>query len=129
MFNYFFNNIRINFFGIPTYPSSFCLDLHKLYYFFFVLIEIVFDPCLFKELTISLLKSIKTSSTILITFLSVTLRPLMNLVSIFSSSNSFLFLGLPPCTTIIDRPSLLSILISSIKLLKIPLSIKHSHHI
>ena len=46
--------------------------------FFFVCIEIASEPILFKEFTISLLKSIKTVSTISIIFLSVTLRPLIN---------------------------------------------------
>ena len=43
------------------------------------------DPNFLRELTISLLKSIKTSSTILIIFLSVTLKPLINFETNFFS--------------------------------------------
>ena len=54
----------------------------------------------------SLLKSINTSSTISIMLLSVTLKPFINLETIFFS-NSLLILGPPPCTTIIERPNFL----------------------
>ena len=81
-------------------------------------------PSFFKELTISLLKSINTSSTVFMTFLSVTLKPLINFETIFFLSNSLLILGPPPCTTIIERPNLLSTYISDINVLnKLGLSI------
>ena len=54
------------------------------------------EPNLFRELTISLLKSIKTSSTVSIIFLSVTLNPFINFETIFFLSNSLLILGPPP---------------------------------
>ena len=57
-------------------------------------------------------------------FLSVTLKPLMNLVVIFDFSSSLLILGPPPCTTTIERPNLFKIPISSIKLLNMLLSIR-----
>ena len=92
--------------------------------FIFVLTGTAFVPFFAKEFTISLLKSIKTFSTIDITFSSVTLSPLINLVFIFSFFSSLSILGPPPCTIIIDKPNLFSKLMSSIKLLKISLSIK-----
>ena len=52
--------------------------------FIFVLTGTAFVPFFVKEFTISLLKSIKTFSTIDMTFSSVTLSPLINLVFIFS---------------------------------------------
>ena len=61
-----------------------------------VLIDIALEPLLFKVLTISLLKSIKTSSTILITLSSVTLKPFIKSVCIFFLSNSLFILGPPP---------------------------------
>ena len=57
-----------------------------------VLIDIALEPLLFKVLTISLLKSIKTSSTILITLSSVTLKPFIKSVCIFFLSNSLFIL-------------------------------------
>ena len=72
----------------------------------------------------SLLKSINTFSIILIIFWSVTLNPLINFVWILDLSNSLFILGPPPWTTTIDNPNLFNILMSSIKLLKISLSIK-----
>ena len=90
----------------------------------FVFTGIAFVPFFIKEFTISLLKSIKTFSTIDITFSSVTLSPLINLVFIFSFLSSLSILGPPPCTIIIDKPNLFSKLMSFIKLLKISLSIK-----
>jgi len=53
-------------------------------------------PNFFRELTISLLKSINTSSTVSIIFLSVTLKPLINFDTIFFLSNSLFILGPPP---------------------------------
>ena len=46
--------------------------------------------------SISLLNSIKTSSTTLIVFLSVTLRPFIKALSTFSSLNLLLILFPPP---------------------------------
>ena len=65
-------------FGIPTKPSSLASGITSMILFFCVCIEIASEPILFKEFAISLLKSIKTVSTIFMIFLSVTLRPLMN---------------------------------------------------
>ena len=78
----------------------------------FVLTETALDPFLLSETTISLLKSIRTFSTILITFLSVTLKPFINLVWILFFFNSLSILGPPPCTIIIERPNLFNILMS-----------------
>ena len=53
-------------------------------------------PILFKDETISSLKSIKTFSTILIIFSSVILNPLKNFDSMLDLSNSLFILGPPP---------------------------------
>ena len=71
----------------------------------------------------SLLKSINTSSTISIMLLSVTLKPFINLETIFFFSNSLLILGPPPCTTIIESPNFFKTCISEMKLLNTFLSI------
>ena len=70
-----------------------------------------------KALTISLLNSIITFSTILIIFSSVTLSPIINLLSIFNSSSFFLIPNPPPCTNKGVNPNFFRIAISSIKLL------------
>ena len=90
---------------------------------FFVLIETPFVPFSSNDLTISLLKSIRTFSTIFIIFLSVTLKPLINFDLMFDLSNSLFILGPPPCTTITESPNSFNIFKSDIKLLKISLSI------
>ena len=66
--------------GIPTKPSSCLSGITLITLFILEFLEIAFAPYLFKELTISLLKSINTFSTILITFSSVTLKPFINFV-------------------------------------------------
>ena len=110
--------------GFPTNPSSLDSGIIFITLFFLVWIEIPSVFFFFKESTMSLLKSIRTSSTILIIFLSVTLKPLINFDWIFDLSNSLLILGPPPWITAIERPNLFKTLISSIKLLNIFLSIK-----
>ena len=64
--------------GIPTKPNSFASGITSIILLFFVCIETPLEPFLSKFSTISSLKSIKTDSTILIIFLSVTLKPLIN---------------------------------------------------
>ena len=66
-------------FGVPTNPSSLTSGITSIILLFFVFIDIALDPFFFKEATISLLKLIKTVSTMFITLSSVTLSPLINL--------------------------------------------------
>ena len=110
-------NWELILFGIPTKPSSFLSGLTSIILLFFVWKDTAFEPNFFKFWTISSLKSIRTSSTTLIIFLSVTLNPSINFDSIFFLSNSLFILGPPPWTIITDRPNLLRILTSKIKLL------------
>ena len=65
-------------FGIPTKPSSFTSGTTSIILFSLVLIAKALEPIFFKEETISLLKSIKTDSTIFIIFSSFTLDPFIN---------------------------------------------------
>ena len=108
--------------GIPTKPSSSCSGIISITLSFFVCNDAAWEPIFFREFTISSLKSISTVSTTFIIFSSVTLRPLINLDSIFCLDNSLFILGPPPCTTTTCKPSLLSTLKSLIKLSKIFLS-------
>ena len=64
--------------GIPTNPSSSASGVTLMILFFLVWIETASVPNFFKDSTISLLKSIKTDSTMFIIFSSVTLKPLIN---------------------------------------------------
>ena len=68
---------------MPTYPSSLLSGIILIMLFTFELIDTALEPFLFRESTISLLKSIKTFSTIEITSLSVTLSPFINFDWIF----------------------------------------------
>jgi len=82
--------------GIPTNPSSLVSGVTLMILFFFVWIDTASVPNFFKESTISLLKSIKTDSTMFIIFSSVTLKPLINFDLIFDLSSSLFILGPPP---------------------------------
>ena len=53
-------------FGIPTKPNSSDSGATSITLFFFVFIETAFDPFSIKDLTMSSLKSMRTSSTIFI---------------------------------------------------------------
>jgi hypothetical protein len=68
-----------------------------------------------KTSIILLLNSIITFSTISIIFLSVTLRPIINLLSIFNLSNFFFMPNPPPCINMGVKPSFFKIATSSIK--------------
>ena len=65
-------------FGIPTNPSSSASGITSITLFFFEFRETAFAPSSTKEFTISSLKSMRTFSTTLIIFSSVTLNPLIN---------------------------------------------------
>ena len=89
---------------MPTKPSSSSSGLTNIILFSFVVIDFVAHFWSLKVFIISLLNSIKTSSTTLIVFLSVTLRPFIKVLSIFSLLNLLLILFPPPCKIIGVNP-------------------------
>ena len=83
------------FFGLPTNPKSFCSGTTSIILFFLTVIACTLQPQLINFSIISEFNSDKASSTTLIVFSSVTLKPSTNFVEIFCSSN-FFFIFFPP---------------------------------
>ena len=83
-----------------------------------VVIDLALQDFSFKASTISLLNSIKTSSTTFIVSLFVTLKPFIKVLSIFNSFNFILILFPPPCTITGVNPSFFMMTTSDIKRLK-----------
>ena len=98
---------------MPTYPNSLLSGIILITLFSLGDIEQTFVFLDFNSCKISKLSSNKASSIYLIVFSSEILSPLINLVSIFFSSNFFLIFLPPPWTTIADKPILFITEISS----------------
>ena len=102
--------------GVPTKPRSALSWTTVMILFFLELIVWLLQACCWSASTISLLKSINTSSTTLIVSLVVTLSPLTNSLLIPVSFNLLLILFPPPWTIIGIKPSLFNTDISLIKI-------------
>ena len=79
-------------FGVPTNPSSFFSGIVLIIFSFFGVNACTFIWKFFKLLIISEFNSKSASSTTLIVFSSVTLKPSMKFVSIFRLSSFFFIL-------------------------------------
>ncbi len=90
-------NWELILFGIPTKPSSFLSGLTSIILLFFVWKDTAFEPNFFKFWTISLLKSIRTSSTTYFIFFDFSGDPLQGTAE-FGASQVSLFPILPSVT-------------------------------